>query len=147
MEKLNKELHAADQMVQYGCDYTTFFRNNQSKEALLSVYKRYPHIAQKLAAQYYENIVRIYGTFDVETLSRAEQRHRFVRNMSANDSEADFTDYLFELNARGIGPAILRDPETARREFMNHPSRQFLLYLRENAPEGYERVISSYLGS
>lgn len=147
MEKLKKELLAADQMVKYGNDYSAFFRSNQSKEALVAVYQRYPHIAQNLAAQYYDNIVRIYGTFDVSTLSREEQRHRYVMNLSATDSEGDFVDFLFDLNCRGIGHAILRDPEMARKEFMNHPSKRFLLYLREHAPEGYERIISSYLGN
>lgn len=146
-EKLKKELLAADQMAKYGGDYAVFFRNNPSKDALLAIHLRYPHIAQRLAAQHYDSVVRIYGTFDVGSLSREEQRHRYVMSLSATDSEADFTDFLFDLNCRGVGKAIRNDPETARKEFMNHPSKRFLLYLRENAPEGYERVISSYLGS
>lgn len=146
MEKLKKDLIAADQMVAYGGDYSTFFRNNHSKEALLCVYQRYPHIAKRLADQHYDSVVRIYGTFDVGSLSREEQRHRYVMSLSATDSEADFTDFLFELNCRGLGQAIRNDPETARKEFMNHPSKRFLLYLRENAPAGYERIITSYLG-
>ena len=147
MEKLKRELLAADQMVKNGGDYSAFFRNNQSKEALLAIHQRYPHIAQKLAAQQYDSVVRIYGTFDVSSLSREEQRHRYVMSLSATDSEEDFTDFLFDLNCRGVGTAIRKDPEIARKEFMNHPSKRFLLYLRENAPEGYERIIVSYLGN
>lgn len=54
LNNLKLQALKAENMVQYGGDYTFFFKSNPCKEALLIVHRRFPHVAQRLVNEYYD---------------------------------------------------------------------------------------------